>query len=65
MIDTVTYGLTQTLPGGPIVRPEEPDFTPAQLDDEATGPASRSGLIAGFISLGLLAAAGAYLGLAL
>lgn len=63
MIDTVTYGLTQTLPGGPIIRPEEPTLFPAQIDDEV--PTTRGGLIGGFISLGLLVAAGAYLVLAL
>lgn len=68
MIDTITYGLTKDLPGGPIYRPAEPMPHELQrlhdsIDDIA--PLTRGKVIGGVISLGLLLGLGAYLFLAL
>lgn len=68
MIDTITYGLTKDLPGGPIYRPSEP--MPHELlgpHDTVDGvpPLTRGKAIGGVISLGLLVGLGAYLFLAL
>lgn len=62
MFDTITYGLTKDLPGGPIYRPADPMphelFGDESADD--AGTLSRGRMIGGVISLVLLVATGAY-----
>ncbi len=62
MFDTITYGLTKDLPGGPIYRPADPmphEIYSDEIDDD-TGEPSRGRLIGGLISLVLLVATGVY-----
>jgi len=68
MIDTITYGLTKDLPGGPIYRPAEPMAHEAHLPSSSAddlAPSTVGKAIGGVISLGLLLASGAYIYLAL
>lgn len=67
MFDTITYGLTKDLPGGPIYRPADPmphEFLCDEIDDDAGEP-TLGRLIGGLISLALLVATGVYLYLTL
>lgn len=65
MMDTITYGLTKDLPGGPIYAPAELAPHERFPDDPDDRPLTQGRLIGGLISLALLMGAGAYLFIAL
>jgi len=65
MFDTITYGLTKDLPGGPIYRPADAMPHEVHFDESDGRPLTRGRLIGGVISLGLLVATGTYLFLTL